>query len=175
MIATSLRHPAVAGRFYPHDAEALRQEVRAYLSQTPLQTPLRALGCIVPHAGYIYSGQVAGAVFARLEIPQLCLLLCPNHTGVGRALAIMSEGSWETPLGTVTIDNSFAEALKRRCPLLQEDASAHRNEHAAEVELPFLQVRQPQLKFVPIALGTHQFEGLEQLLRFGLVVVLGPS
>jgi hypothetical protein len=106
---------------------------------------------------------VAGAVFAELEIPQLCLVLCPNHTGVGCALAIMSEGVWETPLGAVAIDNSFASALKQRCPLLQEDSSAHRNEHAAEVELPFLQVRQPQLKFVPIALGTHQFEALEQL------------
>jgi MEMO1 family protein len=163
MTATPVRHAAVAGRFYSRDPEVLREEVRSYLSPAPQPQPVRAVGCIVPHAGYIYSGQVAGAVFARLEIPQLCLLLCPNHTGVGRALAIMSEGSWETPLGTVTIDNSFAEALKRRCPLLQEDASAHRNEHAAEVELPFLQVRQPQLKFVPIALGTHQFEGLEQL------------
>jgi MEMO1 family protein len=111
----------------------------------------------------MYSGHVAGAVFAGLEIPELCLVLCPNHTGVGRALAIMSEGAWETPLGMVAIDNSFAAALKQRCPLLQEDTSAHRNEHAAEVELPFLQVRQHQLRFVPVALGTHQFEALEQL------------
>src|SRR5580698_3746773 len=69
----------------------------------------------------------------------------------------------EEPLGMVAIDNSFAAALKQRCPLLQEDTSAHRNEHAAEVELPFLQVRQHQLRFVPVALGTHQFEALEQL------------
>ena len=163
MTATHIRHPAVAGRFYPHDAEALRQEVRAYLSQTPLQTPLRALGCIVPHAGYMYSGHVAGAVFSRLEIPQLCLVLCPNHTGVGRALAIVSEGAWLTPLGNVAIDSAFAAALKQRCPLLQEDPAAHRSEHAAEVELPFLQTCQPQLRFVPIALGTGQFDALEQL------------
>jgi AmmeMemoRadiSam system protein B len=111
----------------------------------------------------MYSGHVAGAVFAGVEIPQLCLMLCPNHTGVGRALAIMSEGAWETPLGEVPIDSSFAAALKQRCPLLQEDSTAHRSEHAAEVELPFLQVRQPQLKFVPVALGTSQFDVLEQL------------
>jgi MEMO1 family protein len=163
MAATPVRHPAVAGRFYPRDAEALRQEVRSYLSHASQHTPVRALGCIVPHAGYMYSGHVAGAVFAGLEIPQLCLVLCPNHTGVGRPLAIVSEGAWETPLGNVAIDSAFAAALKRRCPLLQEDSSAHRNEHAAEVELPFLQMRQPQLKFVPIALGTGQFEALEQL------------
>ena len=163
MTATSVRHPAVAGRFYPRDPEALREEVRTYLSQTPPQAPLRALGCIVPHAGYMYSGHVAGDVFARLEIPQLCLVLCPNHTGVGRPLAIMSEGEWETPLGSVPIDGAFATALKQRYPLLQEDSTAHRTEHAAEVELPFLQLCQPKLRFVPIALGTGQFEVLEPL------------
>ena len=163
MTATPVRHPAVAGRFYPRDGESLREEVHAYLSQTPHRKPVRALGCIAPHAGYMYSGHVAGAVFARLEIPQLCLVMCPNHTGAGRALAIVSEGAWQTPLGNVPIDGALAAALKQRCPLLHEDSSAHRSEHAAEVELPFLQMQQPQLKFVPIALGTGQFDTLEQL------------
>jgi MEMO1 family protein len=163
MTATPVRHPAVAGRFYPCDRETLSKEVSTYLSETPEQKPVRALGCIAPHAGYMYSGHVAGAVFAALEIPQLCLVLCPNHTGVGRALAIVSEGTWETPLGSVPIDHSFAAALKQCCALLHEDSSAHRNEHAVEVELPFLQMRQPHLKFVPIALGTGQFDALEQL------------
>ncbi|MFZ0818338.1 MAG: AmmeMemoRadiSam system protein B [Candidatus Sulfotelmatobacter sp.] len=163
MTATPVRHPAVAGRFYPHDPEALREQVRAHLSQSPQHPPVRALGCVVPHAGYMYSGHVAGAVFSAVEIPQPCLVLCPNHTGVGRPLAIMSEGEWETPLGNVPIDSSFADALKQRCPLLQEDFTAHRSEHAAEVELPFLQMRQPQLRFVPIALGTGNFEALDQL------------
>jgi AmmeMemoRadiSam system protein B len=161
--ASPVRHPAVAGRFYPRDENSLRAEVSSYLSQTPDQEPVHALGCIVPHAGYMYSGHVAGAVFAGLEIPELCLVMCPNHTGVGRALAIVSDGAWETPLGDVPIDSPFASALKQRCPLLHEDSSAHRSEHAAEVELPFLQMRQPHLKFVPIALGTGQFEALEQL------------
>jgi hypothetical protein len=164
MAATSpLRHPAVAGRFYPREPEALRDEVIAHLSQTVLAAPVRALGCIAPHAGYMYSGHVAGAVFARIEIPAVCLVMCPNHTGVGRALAIMSEGAWETPLGKISIDRMFASALKQRYPLLQEDPTAHRNEHAAEVELPFLQLRQPGLGFVPIAVGTGEFEILEQL------------
>jgi MEMO1 family protein len=163
MTATPVRHPAVAGKFYPRDPEDLREEVQAYLSQTPKRRPLRALGCIAPHAGYMYSGHVAGAVFAALEIPELCLVLCPNHTGVGRALAIMSEGAWETPLGSVPIDGAFAQALKQLCPQLQEDSTAHRSEHAAEVELPFLQTRQANLRFVPIALGTGEFEALSQL------------
>jgi AmmeMemoRadiSam system protein B len=163
MTATHVRHPAVAGRFYPHDPAALREEVRTYLSQTAEKSPVLALGCIVPHAGYMYSGHVAGAVFSGLDIPELCLVLCPNHTGVGRALAIVSEGAWVTPLGSVAIDSAFAAALKQRCPLLQEDSTAHRSEHAIEVELPFLQTCQPALRFVPIALGTGQFDVLEQL------------
>ena len=84
------------------------------------------------------SGHVAGAVFARLEIPERCVVLCPNHTGMGRALAILSEGAWETPLGEVPVDEELAGALKRQFPALHEDAAAHRAEHAIEVELPFL-------------------------------------
>jgi MEMO1 family protein len=165
MATTPLRHPAVAGRFYPSDPDDLRAEARGYLSQASStnQTPLRALGCIAPHAGYVYSGHVAGAVFARVEVPRRCIVLCPNHTGMGRALAILSEGAWQTPLGDVPIDGELAGALKRRFPDLQEDSAAHRAEHAAEVELPFLLLRQPALRFVPIALGTGQFEILEQL------------
>jgi len=106
---------------------------------------------------------VAGAVFARVEIPRRCIVMCPNHTGMGRALAFMSEGAWQTPLGEVPIDAELAGALKQRFPALEDDSAAHRAEHAAEVELPFLQLRQPELTFVPIALGTGQFEVLEQL------------
>jgi len=163
MTSTAIRHAAVAGRFYPSDPKSLRDEVRSYLAQSPAQKPVRALGCIAPHAGYMYSGHVAGAVFSEIEVPELCLVLCPNHTGMGVPLAILSEGAWETPLGEVPIDNAFAAVLKRLCPSLEEDSAAHRNEHGAEVELPFLQTRKPHLKFVPIALGTGKFEVLEQL------------
>lgn len=165
MASTVLRHPAVAGRFYPRDPDELRTEAHGYLSQSSSVnvTPVRAIGCIAPHAGYMYSGHVAGAVFAHIEVPRLCVVMCPNHTGVGRALAMMSEGAWETPLGEVPIDTEFALALKQRFPALHEDSAAHRAEHAAEVELPFLQLQQPDLRFVPIALGTGQFEMLEEL------------
>src|SRR2546430_12839460 len=156
-----IRRPAVAGRFYPGDASALLADVRSYLS--PTEKTVTAIGCVVPHAGYIYSGHVAGAVFARLDIPRRCIVLCPNHTGMGQPLAIMSAGSWETPLGKVAIDSSLADALKQRFPQLTEDADAHRAEHAAEVELPFLQAKCPSVTFVPIALGTAKFDVLENL------------
>jgi len=165
MSTTILRHPAVAGRFYPGDPDDLRTEAQGYLSQSisSTGTATKAIGCIAPHAGYMYSGHVAGAVFGQIEIPGLCVVMCPNHTGMGRALAIMSEGSWETPLGEVPIDAELALALQQRFPALHNDPAAHRAEHAAEVELPFLQLRQPNLRIVPIALGTGQFEVLEQL------------
>ena len=172
-----LRHPAVAGRFYPGNPDELRAEARGYLTQAAPtnQVPVRAVGCIAPHAGYVYSGHVAGAVFARVEVPRRCIVLCPNHTGVGRALAIMSEGAWQTPLGDVPIDTELAESLKRRFPALQEDSSAHRAEHAAEVELPFLLLRQPELRIVPIALGTGQFEILEELGKAVADVIAAQS
>lgn len=163
MSTTLLRHPAVAGRFYPGDPDDLRTEAQTYLAQPSTRPTLKAIGCIAPHAGYMYSGHVAGAVFARVEIPRRCIVMCPNHTGMGRALAIMSEGAWETPLGEVPIDAELALALKQKFPALHEDSAAHRAEHAAEVELPFLQLMQPNLRFVPIALGTAHFDLLEQL------------
>jgi AmmeMemoRadiSam system protein B len=156
-----LRHPAVAGRFYPQDRETLRGDVEAFLSTGEVSKP--ALGCVAPHAGYIYSGAVAGAVYSTLIVPRRCLVLCPNHTGNGRPLAIMSEGAWETPLGSVPIDAALAGALRKQFPLLTEDTEAHLSEHAIEVQLPFLLRRNPQITFVPIALGTGQFEILEKL------------
>src|SRR3989442_7631265 len=131
MTTTTIRHPAVAGRFYPRDPETLRKEVRAYLSQATSaqaasagQQLIHAVGCIAPHAGYMYSGHVAGEVFGRIEIPERCILLCPNHTGMGRPLAVMSDGEWETPLSNVAIDASLAESLKLRFPALQDDSVA---------------------------------------------------
>ena len=175
-MATAIRPPAVAGRFYPANPEHLRAEVEGYLSVSA-DSPERkigALGCVVPHAGYMYSGHVAGAVYRRLDLPQRFVILCPNHTGMGEPLAIMSEGAWRTPLGEVQIDEELAAELKRQMPLLSEDDQAHRSEHALEVQLPFLQVLLPGFRFVPIAIGTCNFEVLCSL---GVVIgnVLGQQ
>jgi AmmeMemoRadiSam system protein B len=156
-----LRHPAVAGRFYPADPAVLRGDLTSYLS--PGSEKIHAIGCIAPHAGYMYSGEVAGAVFSRIEIPQYCIILCPNHTGQGHPLAVMSEGEWQTPLGNIQIDATLARQLLDLFPALAEDSAAHRSEHAIEVELPFLQVIRPGIQFVPVAVGTSRFILLEQL------------
>jgi AmmeMemoRadiSam system protein B len=169
-MTSAVRTPAVAGRFYPGRADELLREVREYTSagktsrDAPATTGLiAAIGCVAPHAGYIYSGSVAGAVYSRLEIPEHCVILCPNHTGKGRALAVMANTTWQTPLGEVAADAELSARLLRCFPALQEDSAAHRGEHAIEVQLPFLQTRQTELKIVPIAIGTSDFEVLRGL------------
>ena len=162
----AVRTPAVAGRFYPGRAEDLLREVREFTtpSKTPIETGrIDAIGCVAPHAGYIYCGGVAGAVYSRLKIPERCVILCPNHTGKGRPLAIMANTTWQTPLGEVAADADMAARLLRRFPELQEDSAAHRAEHAIEVQLPFLQASRPELKIVPIAIGTSDFDVLRGL------------
>jgi hypothetical protein len=162
MSTVTLRHPAVAGTFYPRNSERLRDEALSYLTAIEVKAE-PAIGCIVPHAGYMYSGHVAGAVFAHIAVPKRCIVICPNHTGMGHPLAIMSEGAWETPLGDIPITSDLAAELKQAFPAFHEDAAAHRAEHAVEVELPFLQLRQPELTFVPIVLGLARYEILEQI------------
>lgn len=159
-----IREPAVAGRFYPANPRELKHQIENLLGDAAAPK-LRALGCVVPHAGYMYSGHVAGAVFGRLELPARFIILCPRHYREGQPLAIMSEGTWRTPLGEVRIDSAMAVELKNACPLLREDSVAHRMEHSLEVQLPFLQQLVGDFQFVPIALGTDRFSALEELGR----------
>ena len=165
-MTSAIRAPAVAGRFYPGRADELLREILEYTSagKTPVEAGrIAAIGCVAPHAGYIYSGGVAGAVYARLEIPGCCVILCPNHTGKGRPLSIMANTTWQTPLGEVAADAEMGARLLRRFPALEENSAAHRAEHAIEVQLPFLQARQPELNIVPIAIGTSDFDVLRGL------------
>src|ERR1700720_1042419 len=161
-MSLAVRIPAVAGRFYPARAGELLRDVRQYT--LPLQDArIAAVGCVAPHAGYIYSGGVAGAVYSRVEIPERCVILCPNHTGKGQPLAVMASTTWQTPLGNVAADAEMGAHLLGRFPALREDSAAHRAEHAVEVQLPFLQAQQPELTMLPIAIGTSNFDVLRGL------------
>lgn len=164
-MSTTVRLPAVAGQFYPADSRQLQAQVEAFTRpvESEPQLKIHALGCVAPHAGYVYSGEVAGEVYRRLELPARYIILCPNHTGRGEPLAIMSQGSWRTPLGDVPVDEELASQLKARFSLLSEDEAAHRFEHALEVQLPFLQVLHPQFTFVPITVGSGHYEVLSAL------------
>jgi AmmeMemoRadiSam system protein B len=165
-MTSALRTPAVAGRFYPGRADELLREIRGYTSPADTSADsgrIAAVGCVVPHAGYVYSGGVAGAVYARLKIPKRCVILCPNHTGKGHPLAVMASTAWQTPLGSVAADAEMGARLLLRFPALEEDSAAHRGEHAIEVQLPFLQALQPVLHIVPIVVGTSDFDVLRGL------------
>jgi AmmeMemoRadiSam system protein B len=144
------REPAVAGRFYPARREELAREVTALLGDTGAAAP--ALALLVPHAGYVYSGGVAGETWARVVVPERALILCPNHTGRGARVALWPDGAWLTPLGRVPIDLALTEAL-RACPGVRDDRAAHLAEHALEVQLPFLQRRRPDVHLAALCLG----------------------
>ena len=156
-----IRPPAVSGRFYPSDEKKLALEIEKYTSSANKKSFAR--GCVVPHAGYLYSGHVAGAVYSAIEIPARCILLGPRHFPGGEAMAIISEGSWRTPFGDAQIDSELAAELKRACPLLREDRMAHEREHSLEVQIPFLQQLAANLRFVPVVLATQRYQDLETL------------
>lgn len=156
------RTPAVAGHFYPADQKALEETLLGFIEES--ENRLTARGAVVPHAGYVYSGHVAGAVYSRLQLPDRYIILCPNHTGRGMPLSIMKLGSWQTPLGNVTIDAPVAELLCSLDLELQEDHSAQESEHALEVQLPFLQfLVEGEIQFVPITVGTSDIDTLRRL------------
>jgi MEMO1 family protein len=119
----------------------------------------------MPHAGYLYSGRVAGEVYQRIEIPSRVILLGPRHYPRGAPMAILSQDAWQTPLGLAPIDTRLAEKLALACPLLREDAVAHSAEHSLEVQLPFLQQLVPSFAFVPIVMAGVPFADLESLGR----------
>ena len=156
-----IRPAAVAGRFYPADAAALLSQIDECVTAAPEK--VRARSCMAPHAGYIYSGRVAGAVYGALELPSRFILLGPRHYPHGERLAILSEGAWRTPLGDARVDSALASELKEAFPPLREDAVAHASEHSLEVQLPFLQRLVADFTFVPIVFGTDRFDALEML------------
>lgn len=162
-----IRSPAVAGSFYPAVAAQLEREVDSFTTVAEPLRKQRAIACMVPHAGYIYSGHVAGAVFARIDLPKRILLIGPRHYPRGARMAILSDGSWQTPLGEAELDGEFASTLKRRFPPLKEDEVAHEREHSLEVQLPFLQRlcdgEKAALRFTPIVLGPLPYEELAAL------------
>ncbi|MFH2068031.1 MAG: AmmeMemoRadiSam system protein B [Candidatus Omnitrophota bacterium] len=157
-----LRKPVVSGTFYPSSARALREMLTSLVS-SPMVGEARwggekisAVGAIVPHAGYVCSGVVAGAVYSRLSIPELVIILGPNHTGLGPAFSLMAEGAWQTPLGEIPI-SSLAKNLLTQSSLLKEDESAHQSEHSLEVQVPFLQFcAQNPFEIIPIVVGSLQ-------------------
>ena len=158
-----VREPAVAGKFYPGERDTLSKELELLFAPYGAAKKSQAIACVVPHAGYVYSGGVAAAVFSRVELPERIVVLGPRHYPRGANLAINSQGAWRTPLGLAQIDEELAASLMQEFPALQEDEVAHAREHSLEVELPFLQAISRDWKFVPIAIGTQDLQILSGL------------
>ena len=143
-----LRKPAVDGSFYPASPEMLGKEVRALITEEVEKE--HALGVVSPHAGYVYSGKVAGEVLSAVTITSTVIVLGVNHRGIGSKASIITSGQWETPLGLIDIDGALAGSILKKSSVLADDPDAHAYEHSLEVQLPFLQVLRPEFKLVPI-------------------------
>jgi len=169
-----VRNPVVAGQFYEADKRLLEEEIKkCFLSKLgPGKLPSlkkgerKILGLIVPHAGYFYSGPVAAHAYYSLSLdgsPETFIIVGPNHTDIGSALAIMKSGKWLTPLGSAEIDAETAKKILKESSLIKEDPSAHSCEHSIEVQLPFLQFIYKKVKFVPISMLDQSYEACEEV------------
>lgn len=163
-----MRNPAVAGQFYPSKAEDIKKQIEGcFLHPVGPGKPPEALelnidiiACIVPHAGYVYSGPEAAHVYYKLskqKRPERVVILGPNHTGYGSAVATSKE-AWATPLGEIKVDEAIADFLWKKCNIIDLDEMSHRYEHSIEVQLPFLQYIYKEFKLVPISMGMQDLE-----------------
>jgi hypothetical protein len=148
--------------FYEEDREKLKKQLDALLDGHA-QKKIKAKGVLCPHAGYIYSGAVAGKVFSSVEIPRSIVILGPNHTGVGKGISVFPGGNWITPLGKVRVDEAMAADVVKKCPRAEFDELAHSGEHSIEVQLPFLQAIRNDIFIVPICIRDSDREALTEL------------
>jgi len=156
-----IRPAVVAGQFYPGQKESLLKSVDSLMVPTATQKP--AIALMSPHAGYVYSGSVAGQTFASVKIPDEVIILGPNHHGRGHVAAVYTDGVWETPLGQTEISAALARQILAECPMTAADTIAHRYEHSLEVQLPFLQFLAPDVRIVPVCISRMPLETLLQM------------
>ncbi len=159
----SIRKPSVAGQFYPGNPVRLQNTIKSLIDYEAQKQ--KAFAIVSPHAGYMYSGKVAGLVFSSIEIPKKAVIIGPNHTGYGPEASIMDKGIWEMPMGNVEIDQKLAQSIIENSEVLQSDTLAHSMEHSLEVQVPFLQFFQPDIEIIPIILSGHDFLVCESVAK----------
>ncbi|NYT00975.1 MAG: MEMO1 family protein [Methanocellales archaeon] len=153
-----MRRPVVAGQFYRKDQEGLSYQLKDYFDvSVPKEESVK--GAVVPHAGYVYSGQVAAHVYAALPSAETYVLLGPNHHAIGSTIALSRE-MWSTPLGNVGVDEEIVDDLSES---MDVDETAHQYEHSIEVQLPFLQYRFKDFKIVPVCMGLQDEETAKEV------------
>ena len=166
-----MRYPVVSGAFYNSNKAELEREVDGYLRGAKMGARKDSKGLlagVAPHAGYVYSGWVAGFTYARIaeeySSPPTFVIVGPNHTGIGSGLALSLE-DWVTPLGEVKKDKELGRAIQKNSNLIDFDEEAHRGEHSIEVQLPFLQRVYKNFNFVPICMMLQDAETAEDVGR----------
>lgn len=142
------RRPAVAGQFYFGTASRLKSQVQQYIIEGAAKE--KVIGIISPHAGLMYSGHVAGAVYSLIQFPKTFILIGPNHTGLGANISMMASGQWEIPTGVFSIDECLAGKILQKATHVSEDMQAHIFEHSLEVQLPFIAYFSDSVNIVPI-------------------------
>jgi MEMO1 family protein len=151
-----LRKSVIAGSWYPGDPSILRRDIAKYLQNVPdLEILGDVVGLIVPHAGYIYSGQVAAYAYKLIQGKKYdaVILVGPSHRVAFGGVSLYSEGAYETPLGVIPVDEDLAGQMKRLSPIIIDLPAAHAQEHSLEIQLPFLQVALGTFSFIPLVMG----------------------
>lgn len=156
-----IRRPVVAGQFYPQTEASLRKMLSGLID--PASEKQDAIGVIMPHAGYVYSGYVAGLTISKVALKKTVIILGTSHTAAGERFSIMTEGKWATPMGEVKIDVEIAESILKESALLKKDTTAHLYEHSIEVELPFIQYLENDIKIVPIVISQGSLAEYQKL------------
>lgn len=159
----AIRPPCVAGSFYPQNADEIRDFCLPHLKKSAVLREAKAV--ILPHAGYVYSGETACRVLAKVKVPDLNLMIGPNHRAFGADFALFGEGEWATPLGPVKIDLALSEKIRQRSEEIELDQEAHASEHSLEVILPMLQLKNPACRIVPLIVGTLNYRRAEAAAR----------
>jgi len=168
--------------FYPSSRARLVEMLEEFVPGDV--EPQTAIAVVAPHAGYVYSGPVAGAVYARVVVPDDVIVLSVNHgRSPGAEFALFDEGRWETPLGDVPVSTELVAAIAAECPMVTADPRAHALEHSGEVHLPFLKYRNEGVRLAAICIMQSRLERLEEfgqalaraVERFGRPVLLVAS
>ncbi len=173
-----IRPPAAAGIFYPDDADQLRNEVSGLISsEPPVKLSGSVFALVVPHAGYMYSGYTAARAFALVQEMKIntIILVGPSHREYFDGISIFPGAAYQTPLGSVFVDETMRTELLQRCPLVRCSLQGHRGEHSLEVQLPFLQQVARSCKILPIIVGDQRREYCMQLSEALAMIVHGKN
>lgn len=155
------RQPAVSGQFYPGTPDGLAAELSQLVVRTAFTQQVK--GIVAPHAGYVYSGAIAGKIYGTIDIPATVLILGPNHQGIGYAAALYPEGEWLTPLGPLKINAYLNTLISRHVPFVKLDSVAHQFEHSLEVQAPFIQHLRPDVSISALCLGFGDYQTVEAM------------